>query len=348
MFRGLLKNLDPMRTRLAYASPYSFRSLSEIAVDHPTVEDLRDDRDMQRLAHDRAVVDFEMLRVDELRNQGWMFSVLRTELGDISKGRRAVWDRVGAHIAAGARLRARLGGAGLEEAAAIFDPVSGTLDIQQPELQSLERQERLRLLIEARNQAHSLADDQPLEAMELWQGLVAGRWSLLDVLDSDGRVFTVLRENAVDARSTVRLSERERQVAYLVGRGHHIKLVAYELGLSPSTVRSQLRAAVSKLNLEDRSGLVRLVNSVFSADETTEINDVGVLALAQQPLSLPAVLTEAERDVARLVYDGLTTEEIAGRRGTAGRTVANQLSSIYRKLDICSRQELVARLDQDR
>lgn len=346
MFRGLLRNLDPTRARLAYELPYSFRSLSEIARDHPTLQDLRDDADMQRLAHDRAVVDFEMLRVDEARRQGWMFSVLRRELGEIPRARRAVWERVGAHIAAGARLRARLSTPGVDGAAAIFDPRSGVLEVQEHSLKSKSRRAHLRQLIEARSQAEKLAADRPLDAMGLWQGLVAGNWSLMDVIDSDGRPLTVLRENAIDVRSSVRLSERERQVAYLVGRGHHVKLVAYELGLTPSTVRSQLRAALRKLNLEDRVGLIRLVGSVFRPNKTTEIEELGLLALSEGALDLPAVLTDAERDVARFVYDGLTNQDIADQRGTAVRTVANQLASIYRKLGLSSREELVRLLAQ--
>jgi DNA-binding NarL/FixJ family response regulator len=55
-------------------------------------------------------------------------------------------------------------------------------------------------------------------------------------------------------------------------------------------------------------------------------------------------LSEAEREVARLVVEGLTNGAIAERRGTSLRTVANQLASIFRKLDVRSRAELVTSL----
>lgn len=55
-------------------------------------------------------------------------------------------------------------------------------------------------------------------------------------------------------------------------------------------------------------------------------------------------LTAAERDVARLVLEGLTDREIARRRGSSPRTIANQLRAIYTKLGITSRFELAARL----
>ena len=58
---------------------------------------------------------------------------------------------------------------------------------------------------------------------------------------------------------------------------------------------------------------------------------------------LSARLTDAEVDVARLAIDGLSNAEIAARRGTSLRTVANQMASILRKLGVQSRRELAAR-----
>jgi DNA-binding CsgD family transcriptional regulator len=55
-------------------------------------------------------------------------------------------------------------------------------------------------------------------------------------------------------------------------------------------------------------------------------------------------LSQAEREVARLVADGCSNQAIAAKRGARPQTVANQLAAIYRKLTISSRSELVARL----
>ena len=56
-----------------------------------------------------------------------------------------------------------------------------------------------------------------------------------------------------------------------------------------------------------------------------------------------AKLTEAERDVALAVARGLSNAEIAKRRSASPRTVANQVASIMRKLDVSSRSELAAK-----
>lgn len=53
-----------------------------------------------------------------------------------------------------------------------------------------------------------------------------------------------------------------------------------------------------------------------------------------------ATLTVAEREVAILAAEGRSDREIAEQRGRSVRTVARQLSSVYRKLRIGSRTEL--------
>jgi DNA-binding NarL/FixJ family response regulator len=57
-------------------------------------------------------------------------------------------------------------------------------------------------------------------------------------------------------------------------------------------------------------------------------------------------LTATEREIVALVCGGQTNTEIASLRGRSVRTVETQLSSIYRKLGISSRAELI-RLSQE-
>ncbi len=53
-----------------------------------------------------------------------------------------------------------------------------------------------------------------------------------------------------------------------------------------------------------------------------------------------ALLTETEADIARDILAGMSNAAIAAKRGTAVRTIANQVASIYRKLRVRSRLEL--------
>jgi DNA-binding NarL/FixJ family response regulator len=75
-------------------------------------------------------------------------------------------------------------------------------------------------------------------------------------------------------------------------------------------------------------------------------DEYAVLSIPADAPALPASLTEAERQICQLVFEGASNAAIARRRGTSVRTVANQLASIYQKLGVSSRIELVARLHE--
>jgi DNA-binding NarL/FixJ family response regulator len=56
-----------------------------------------------------------------------------------------------------------------------------------------------------------------------------------------------------------------------------------------------------------------------------------------------AALTPAEREVALALVAGWSNLAVAEARGTSVRTVANQVASLFRKLGVGSRAQLVAR-----
>ncbi len=63
-----------------------------------------------------------------------------------------------------------------------------------------------------------------------------------------------------------------------------------------------------------------------------------------ETLFLPNSLTKAERAITQLVAKGISNRDIAARRAVSVRTVENQLTSIFRKLGVASRAELLAKL----
>lgn len=68
------------------------------------------------------------------------------------------------------------------------------------------------------------------------------------------------------------------------------------------------------------------------------------MAQRQQPMPedaipLPAHLTERDLQILNLLAQGLQNKEIASQLGISEKTVRNTLSTIYRKLGICSRTE---------
>lgn len=69
-----------------------------------------------------------------------------------------------------------------------------------------------------------------------------------------------------------------------------------------------------------------------------------VLSYPTRPLRLPADFTPAEREVTIAILHGFSNREIADARQVAVRTVANQVAAVFKKLDVCSRIELVRKL----
>jgi DNA-binding CsgD family transcriptional regulator len=76
--------------------------------------------------------------------------------------------------------------------------------------------------------------------------------------------------------------------------------------------------------------------------EALESDDGDVILLAFLP-GLAETLSPVESEVATFILAGLTNAEIARRRGTSVRTVANQVASLFRKLGVGSRLELLAK-----
>jgi DNA-binding CsgD family transcriptional regulator len=116
----------------------------------------------------------------------------------------------------------------------------------------------LRRAAKAIDRARSKARSNEDEALGLWQGLVAGRWSLVEQFDSDGRRFLVARRNDPQVTDPRALGLRERQVLAYVAMGHPAKLIAYALGVAPSLVSLTRRTAMRKLGLQTTADVVRL------------------------------------------------------------------------------------------
>lgn len=191
---------------------------------------------------------------------------MRSRQTSVPSAVRPVWQRVAVHLAAALRLRRALSdpapALALDSADAIFDesgrkllhvfPTAGerVLDNLRSAARAVERA-----------QSPRLCDDAP-RALELWQGLFSGRWSLADVFDSDGRRFFVAHANEPAVADDFRLTRRERQAVLLLVSGHSDPLAAYALGIARSTFRAHLRRAMRKLGVGSRVQLVELAHSL--------------------------------------------------------------------------------------
>ncbi|MBZ0119480.1 MAG: LuxR C-terminal-related transcriptional regulator [Sandaracinaceae bacterium] len=167
------------------------------------------------------------------------------------------WRSVSVHLLAGLRLRRLLG----EEVARVDS--RGRVHAVSTSVSDED-------LVEIRDAATAvgtargaLREDDPQRALELWKGLVSGQWSMVDHFDRDGRRYLVARKNEPAALPVPGLSRRERQVVGYAAMGRSNKHIAYTLGVAPSTVSAQLTSALSKLGVERREDLLRLLGAAW-------------------------------------------------------------------------------------
>ena len=186
---------------------------------------------------------------------------------------REYWQMLEVHIAAGHRLRRGLGQAGEAEGApmtdiplnadALIDPKHFLVSEARGEAQaanvSSKIREAARLVDKARG---PLRRQNPEEALRLWQGLVRGKWSLVDWFDSDGRRFLLAKPNAPRISDPRGLTAREAQVATYAALGDSSKLIGYRLGLSQSYVSRLLRDSMRKLGVKTQAQLVERMRGV--------------------------------------------------------------------------------------
>jgi DNA-binding CsgD family transcriptional regulator len=173
----------------------------------------------------------------------------------------ATWSRIAVHISAGARLR-RAGapppGADISTGSDAVLSASGALVHAEPQAQSRSAREALRRAVLAIDRARSKSRRREDEALDLWRGLVAGRWSLVESFDHDGRRYLVAHKNEPHIKDPRALVPRERQVLAYLAAGDSLKLTAYTLGLSTTSIFRHRQSAMRKLGLRDLAEVVSL------------------------------------------------------------------------------------------
>lgn len=183
----------------------------------------------------------------------WIGAPLKTT-AKVSDERIALFTRVAAHLTTAVRLR-RTCGADKPLAAAVLATDGALLHAEKRSGVVEARQDLRRATLDFDRARTKKMRADPDRATRKWRPLVASRWSLLDDFDTDGRRFVVAVENAPPTRAPRKnLSERELQVMTQAHLGHTDKEIAYEFGVSVSTVRVLIHRAIHKLGAATRRG----------------------------------------------------------------------------------------------
>lgn len=253
--------------------------------------------------------------------------------------------RLALHIGAALRLRASAREGVWRAPDAVLDALGRTIHAE-PAAQSKSARDALAEAVRAIDRARgALRRRAPDEAIDLWRALVAGRWTVVDWIDSDGRRLLVAHVNAIGARDPRSLSERERQVAEFLMHGRSNSEISYALGLGTGTVSRIARIALRKLGRARRADLARIFGAPeLRAASVGEDAALVVIDGADRSGALWQLLTRSEYAVVRRALEGASNGDIARERGRAERTVANQLATVYARFGVRGRVELAALL----
>jgi len=256
---------------------------------------------------------------------------------------RGIWRRVGLHVASALRLRRKLA-AHSTVRDALVDPSGKMHDASKSLARDRTARAALVRAVAAMEKARSGAvRSSPERALTLWQGLVAGEWSLVEHWESGGRRYLAAYRNRPELRDPRALTSTEAATLRYLAIGATNKEIEFALGLPAGTVSSSVTKVLKKLRVKRRVDLVLLGDPSRMERLDVEVADeqVGILSVDARPSgAAAAALSAVELEVASYVVRGWSNQRIASERQVSARTVANQLRAVYEKLGITNRSQL--------
>ncbi|MDR1421705.1 MAG: helix-turn-helix transcriptional regulator [Coriobacteriales bacterium] len=128
-------------------------------------------------------------------------------------------------------------------------------------------------------------------------------------------------------------NERELDIVTLLLQGRTLSRIGEELGLSTSGIKYHAHSLYRKLGVRSRDELLSLFKD--SGVVPGEMQNGG------EQLTVGEQLTAREREVALLLVRGLTLDAIATELVISPNTIKSHVRTIYSKLGVHSRQELM-------
>lgn len=191
----------------------------------------------------------------------------------------------------------------------------------------------------------------------LWRELTRGDSTVVHGFFTEERCYLLLELSAAPTP----IEGRRLAILEAVLKGSRQKSIAIDLKLAPSTVALNSRLALENLGLSSKPSrahpLLMLAaraaggqlpaSAKCSRIRTADGRELRVVGMARPDAALSERLPGAELAVIRSLVEGLCYREIARRRGTSTRTIANQISAVFRRLRVSGRNDLVQRLFVD-
>lgn len=184
----------------------------------------------------------------------------------------------------------------------------------------------------------------------VWLGLIGGRFSVLSTTTTSESVTLRVRH-----RAAVRPHARAAQIFDAASGGELQKAVAIDQGLAPSSVAAMLRQVTRGMGLSCKFSrlplAIPLLRHMVARPELVSLHLEQEPARAAAPVLviemwrcddvIASKLSKSEYEVARQLLEGRTYRQMAISRATSVRTIANQVSSVFKKLGVSGRFEVL-------
>ncbi len=193
----------------------------------------------------------------------------------------------------------------------------------------------------------------------VWLELCARRARVTDGFFTDQRCYLLL-EKAIGGDFGPPLTDRQAEVLERVLVGQTQKAISIDLALSAPRIAQAVSSALRALGLCCKSSGLPMLLAMAAHGHQAECKVLArasrlkwagetyyVISTPRPDRALKNRLSESEYAVACLLVEGKTHAEISQLRGTSTRTVANQLSTLFHKLKISGRAELLALLARE-
>jgi DNA-binding CsgD family transcriptional regulator len=263
------------------------------------------------------------------------------------------------HLASVLRLRRKLALAD-SQVIDLFEGADAILDVRKRFLhaenstKSIKYQDKLRqaaIIIDKAKSAYG--KKWPDQAMEAWTALISGRWNIIDHFDTDGKHFYIVRENNLYFRPFFSLTEAEIKVAAQAASGLPNKMIAYALGISITAVGVHMHRIYLKTGIRSRSHLIQLIRQQIHKQKSGQlkaqnpIEKLKVFSIATKVVKDFNKLSPAEKDIVHAILAGKNNMEIALQRKTSKYTIINQIATLFKKIKVGSRNELIIKFTKN-
>jgi DNA-binding NarL/FixJ family response regulator len=195
-----------------------------------------------------------------------------------------------------------------------------------------------------------------LPLSRIWAVIRSGAALVTGIEQTRDRLYVTLERRRPRAASS-RIVDRRLDVLERLLLGESAKVIAYDLDVSMSTIATDRIMGCRSLGLDAKAArkpmfLVMAVHAAFGLiDPLAQVHEATpeqtTLSIERPDPHVATRLTTTEFEVLIDIVEGFSHAEIAERRGKSIRTIANQMASIFHKLQVSGKGSLLAKVARE-